>query len=161
ALAVTLTTIDSEEARENLLLVEGCIAELKGNFPLALDKYKLITSTNLNIESIKRSLNIYMEQKDLENAARVMQDVVEIIPSFIPQYADLLFILGNRDQALDLLTEYCQKYPDDLPIMLKLGRLYQRIGVQEAANWVYNYVLEKQPDNSTAKTYLAELKNAS
>ena len=67
---------------------------------------------------------------------------------------------GNIDAAINIYTGYLNMAPGDLVSMLRLGKLYQSIGVKEAAKTAFNYVLQQEPDNKTARSLLEQLDSA-
>jgi len=152
---------DNEHATQFRLLISGYIHELKNNPTEALKNYQQINLNYLQEEALKRTLNLYFNSEQYEFAIDILKQLAEISPLYLPKLAELLRITGNVQAAIDHYTDYLQKFPNDLVNMLKLGKLYQTIGISEAAAWTYNYVLSHEPDNPTAIQSLLELKNTS
>ncbi len=155
-----LQNCDNKHAAQFRLLILGYILELKNNPTDALTRYQQINFNYLQEDSLKRTLSIYFNSEQYEFAIDVLKQLAEISPLYRPKLAELLRMTGNMQAAIDHYTDYLQKFPNDLVNMLKLGKLYQTIGILEAAAWTYNYVLSHEPNNPTAIQSLLELKNS-
>ena len=81
-------------------------------------------------------------------------------PTYEPQYAELLRLSGKPEAAADVYTNYLSKAPQDSAVMLRLGKLYQSMGVTDAAKTAFNYVLQNEPENRTAQALLQQVETA-
>ncbi|NIA08756.1 MAG: DUF115 domain-containing protein [Nitrospiraceae bacterium] len=153
-----LSKVNDPKAGPLLCIVNGYIAELQGNFRIALDEYsKLISDKTDKIlleDALRRVASLCIENRDIENAFVAIQCLTGLSYAYAPQYADILRLMGNKQEAIKVYSEYLQMVPDDLTTMLKLGRLYKELCVNDAACMAFNYVLEHDPDNTAARTML-------
>lgn len=161
----------TDEAAELAWLGRGYLTELDGDLGDAWQWYDKVVATaadNVHANSddainprledaLQRMSHIALEQQDTANALAVLEILSSISAVYLPHYAELLRLTGQIEQALDAYNLYLQQAPDDLTILLRLGKLYQSIGANEAAGSAYRYVLQQEPQNRTASTLLAEM----
>lgn len=166
-----------EEAEELTHLGKGYLLELRDDEAAAIDQYtelvnRALEKVNAQAEdqrysnprledALRRMSAITLQHQDSQNALLVLDILSALSPIYEPQYAEMLRISGDVDQALDIYTDYLKKAPNDLGVMLRMGRLYRDTGALEPARWAFNYVLEKDPQNQAAKTLLEETGAAS
>jgi predicted TPR repeat methyltransferase len=103
---------------------------------------------------------IAMSEERFDKALLILETLSDLAPTYKPQYAELLRLSGDPEAAANVYTDYLSKAPGDLATMLRLGKLYQGMGVAEAAKTAFSYVLENQPENITAKTLLQQVETA-
>ncbi len=104
-----------------------------------------------------RVLSISLDRSDAEHALLAARCLSGMSPVYLPCYADLLRLVGAKNEALDIYADYLEKVPDDLVVMLKLGRFYLELGIEEGARLMFDTVLEKDPANQAATSLLSEL----
>lgn len=165
-------TDKSLEAYELYYLARGYQAELQDNPEEAMLAYQHVTDSALQAinedgeqrpvnprleDTLKRMSGIALRANDVDNALLILDSLSALAPIFEPQYAELLRLTGNTQAALDVYTDYLHKVPLDYAVMLKLGRIYQDMGIEESARWAYSYVLEQDPDNKSAGALLEQL----
>jgi len=145
-------------AERLLSLTQGYLAELRGNSEAALEFYQGLISENTDevlLEDVLRRIAFNcIGNRDMESAVAALQCLAQLSPAYAPQYADALRLTGDGQAAAEIYSDYLQKMPDDLGALLKLGKLYQELHVDEAAQMAFNYVLERDPDNGAAKAML-------
>ncbi len=161
------------DASELCNLALGYLAELNNQPEKALQYYSFLVDSSLdtineksdtinaynsNLEdALRRMAYITIASKDYNTALMILDSLAAISPVHEPQYAELLRLTGNTSAALDVYANYLKKVPDDLVTVLKLGQLYQTLGVKDSARWAYQYVAKKDPKNRAAPKLLAEL----
>ncbi len=169
-----LQGLSGTEAAQLAQLGLGYLGELQGDEGAAFDHYaELIElvredlnteaqhSSNRRLEdALGRMAVIALSQQQHEQALLIMETLAGLAPAHQPQYAELLRLTGDTDAAIDIYTNYLNSAPGDLVSMLRLGRLYQSIGAKEAAKTAFDYVLQQEPDNTTAKSLLKQLDSA-
>ncbi|MCB1876992.1 MAG: DUF115 domain-containing protein [Chromatiales bacterium] len=138
-------------------LIAGYRAELTDDLATALDRYQQISEPPELEDALMRIANITLDAKDLDNTLLAYDCLFSLSPAYAPTYAELLRVAGHPDQAADIYTEYLKRAPHDLASMLKLGQLYEGMGVADAARWAYAHVAEQDPNNQAAKTLLTRL----
>jgi hypothetical protein len=55
-------------------------------------------------------------------------------------------------------TEYLSVAPEDLSTMMKLALLYKKIGAKEGAQWLFEHIVDKDPNNTAAQDLLKQVK---
>ncbi len=141
-------------------LVHGYLAELDGNDESALELYEGVIAEQAEFvleEALIRVAALSFEHDDQENLLLAIECLAALSPLYVTKYADLLWVSGDIDQALDTYADYLGRCPNDLLAMLKLGRYYFELGSKEGAHMAFNYVLERDPENSTAQKMLKEI----
>lgn len=171
-LETTLRQIENREgneAAELTILARGYLAELADLPEEAFSHYAGMIdlaregmtgdddASNPRLEDgLRRMVLIAMTAKRSDQALLIFDTLSSLSPAYQPQYAELLKLSGRTDDAIAVYSNYLSRAPGDLVSMLRLGRLYQTIGADEAALTAFNYVLEQDPDNETAKTLLGD-----
>lgn len=149
---------DRARAEPLSVLIDGFLAELAGHFDEALNFYQLLIEVEfdpLTEEGLKRILTISLKNGDLENALLALECLANAVLTFKPQYAELLRLSGQLQNAADVLTDYLEIVPSDLVALLKLGQVYRAMGQEEAARQIFALVLEQDSTNAAAKALLA------
>jgi hypothetical protein len=149
-----------EEFKPMECLIRGFVAEIDGEPEQALEAYEWLVAEGKHSmleDALIRIADISMEKKDHQNVLLALDCLAGLSPLYAPKYADLLWCLGQKQLALEVYAEYLGKVPKDLVSMLRLGKYYLEIGSREGARMAIDYVLEKDPDNSTARTLLEGL----
>lgn len=163
---------ETEEGRLLHALAEGYLAELNDDANTAFASYNLLVdaaaakmeendgqlprSAALE-DALRRMSAIALQAQDSDNALLILDTLSALSPIYEPQYAELLRITGNYEGAINMYSDYLRKAPNDYATMLKLGKLYQQLGVDDSARWAYNYVIEQDPDNKAAKALLQQM----
>lgn len=148
-------------------LVKGYLYELAGEKEAALAEYHKLVIENvraINIDfledALKRIAALSLERHDFENTLLAYQCLAGITLSYVPQYAEMLRVMGRFAEAAEEYSCYLSQRPSDLISMLNLGKLYlNHMGSLEAARMAFECVLEKNPDNSQARALLKELES--
>ncbi|MGD2119547.1 MAG: DUF115 domain-containing protein [Chromatiales bacterium] len=160
------------EAQDLYQLASGYVSELQNQPDAALAAYSDIVNrsvaqlsdqqtdlkNNPRLEdALRRMSYIYLSADLFDSALMVMDTLAAISSAHEPMYADLLRLTGDFQKALDIYTDYLKRSPYDLLVMIKLGKLYRQLGVDESARWVFNHIIEQDPANKIARQQLAEL----
>jgi len=169
-LAGELAQQPGDEARELHLLASGYLAELQDEPRQALAAYHAIVDSaadalqpgsevsNPRLEdALRRMSTITLDLGDMDNAVMVLDVLSSLAPVYAPQYAELLRLTGNLQGALQVLTDYLKRAPQDINALLRLGKLFEEMGATDSARWAYDTVLEQDPDNPAARQLLGEL----
>ncbi len=152
-----LEDIQNQDVSELLHFAHGFFAEANGEKAQALEHYQQVGEGPLLEDTLRRMCTLTLDLKDYESALLAFQCLAQISPSYMPQYAEFLRIIGQQADAAQIYTEYLEQAPEDLPSVIRLGKLYLEQGVNDGARWAFSYTLERDPDNQAAKTLLAEL----
>ncbi len=159
-----LAPLEDTEAQFLFHLGQGYLAELDGDGEGALSEYLVLIdglfedqSNPILEDGLHRVLSISLDRSDAEHALLAARCLSGMSPVYLPCYADLLRLVGAKNEALDIYADYLEKVPDDLVVMLKLGRFYLELGIEEGARLMFDTVLEKDPANQAATSLLSEL----
>ena len=147
----------SEEAPQFLKLAEAYLAELQGQTAQAIAAYEQITSGHALEAALKQLVVIYLGSNELIQAERVLYDLASLSIAYVPKLANLYKIQKRYKDALDTYTNYLDVFPEDILTLAKLASLYQELGENEAAQFVYKHILTIDDSNHLAKTYLQQL----
>jgi hypothetical protein len=143
-------------------LVAGYVAELSGDAEEALAAYQAIVTAppgSCTEEALRRVLSISLGRSDGENALLALECLAFLSPVYLPQYADLLKALGQTDKALGLYADYLEQIPDDLIVLVKVGKIYQDLGMTEEAATVFRYLQDKDPENRSYRSLVEQLES--
>jgi tetratricopeptide (TPR) repeat protein len=159
-----LTQIDGVAAASLAALGRGYLAELESEFAEALMEYQKVIDLqdeerDLAIieDALKRMMSLLLKSENYGDAKVVAECLASVSVINSPHYADLLWLLGEKRTALDVYAGYFEQVPGDIGAMIKVGRYYHELGVFDGARLMFNAVLEKNPENHTAKRLLSEL----
>jgi tetratricopeptide (TPR) repeat protein/uncharacterized Rossmann fold enzyme len=165
---------DGSEARQLEQLARGYLSELSENPAEAFEQFAnlielaqedlgagVIGDANPRLEDgLRRMVVIAMSEERFDKALLILETLSDLAPTYKPQYAELLRLSGDPEAAANVYTDYLSKAPGDLATMLRLGKLYQGMGVADAAKTAFSYVLKNEPENTTAKTLLQQVETA-
>lgn len=153
-----------DEAVALTLLGKGYLSELEESIDDALSFYQQVIDLpgeKLDIqileETLKRLLSLTLKNHDHENASIIAECLSGMSATYLPYHADLLWLLGEQKSSLDLYADYLEVVPDDHVVMLKLGKHYQEIGVEDGARLMFEAVLQQDETNLSARKLLDEL----
>jgi len=162
-----LKSREETEAQELTKLAQGYLAEVEQHNDDALKHYTQIiinphNTDNAYLENaLMRASILLLSSNQFELSIQYLKRLSSLSISYMPFYADMLRITNNMDAALDAYTLYITKVPDDLIVMMKLAQLYQKLGINESARWLFNHIVTNDPNNEVAKFYLSNLDLAS
>jgi len=158
---------DNVEATSLAYLGKGYLAELEGDPDRALAEYQDLLDTqegeqNLSIleDALRRLLSLSLQHQDYTNAQVVAECLAGISVTYLPYYADLLWLLDEKRTALDAYADYLEKVPNDHAVMIKLGRYYLELGLLDGAQMMFEAVIERDSSNIAARTLLGEMTKA-
>ncbi len=101
---------------------------------------------------------IALEIKDYPNAIAALETLSHSFSSYYtPKYAELLYLTGNVDQALNTYESYISQYPDDLDTIFGLAELQRKENLLEPARALYQFILSRNPDYQPAIQRMATL----
>jgi len=151
---------DADGAQLLQKILEAYLAELRNDSETALIAYQSVITEEIHFlteEALKRVAGLSIEIEDMENALLALECLTQISPAYQPNYATLLGLLKRYDEAAEVYGDYLTKVPNDAMTMLKLGQLYLEMNAANAARMAFGYVLEMDPENSSAQTLLEQL----
>ena len=103
---------------------------------------------------------IYYQKGKKEKAADLFKKSLDIDENQITvrnQLCEVLLDLQRCDEAVALLKETRQKFPQDLPTLVHLARIMQKTGHEDEARQLWGEALEVDPQNEAAREALDAL----
>ncbi len=141
-----------------LKIVEASVMEIDEKPLEALQIYselcETLTEGLILIMALKRLFALLISLNDHANALTVLECLSQLDPAHLPQYTEELANNGKHTEAIDAYSHYVSSHPDDLEMMLKFGVFCYKIGVDKEAKWLFQHILEKDPENREAKEIL-------
>lgn len=104
-------------------------------------EYKLLSLVALNLAN-------------MDVAQTALLQLSHYSDSYKPQYAHLLKLNGQYQQALHIYLEYLEKYEADTVTWLKLGQFFIEVEQLASALDCFNKVLQLDPNNIMANKYV-------
>ncbi|MCU7837419.1 MAG: DUF115 domain-containing protein [gamma proteobacterium symbiont of Taylorina sp.] len=144
------------ECKSFLHLAKGYQYELSNEFDLAVQEYGYANSDRTIESALKRIAFISLEKQDFVSANDALIMLSEISPAYLAQLAEIYFITKNYNDALELYAQYLDYNPADIIILTKVAKLYESQNISDGAKFIYNQILELEPDNQIANTYLKQ-----
>lgn len=152
---VNLSKIDDSETRIELgYLVNGMLYELAGSLDLAIEAYSKTSLPLYNHVALKRVLQITMEQRNHQASLETLEALCRYSLDYMVPYADLLDLLGQSEMSIEVLKLYVSQNPGKLNAQLKLAQKLIQLNQNYEAENILQTVLEKEPENQTAKHLL-------
>ena len=148
---------DKELAHKHIPLVEGYLAELHDDIPLAIETYQKTKEGPAQIDSLQRLFALYVQNEDIDSILNVLHTLSGISSAYTPMYAELLNKKGDVEKSVEIFTDYILENPEDLNSVMKLGEIYYQHGAIDGVEWAMNYILSKDPNNQAAKALLKSL----
>jgi hypothetical protein len=75
----------------------------------------------------------------------------------LPQYAEVLKLQQRPLDAIDVYNRYIQKFPEDVFVQLRLARLFFDLNILEPCQLLLSYIIERWPENLTARELQSQL----
>ena len=145
-------------------LVSGYYAELKQQHDVAVEHYQhvVIHEQNTGNPALENALSrltyLALDHHELDVASSFLEALSGLSPAYMPQYAEILRMTNNLQRSIDVYTEYLSLAPEDLSTMMKLALLYKTIGAKQGAQWLFEHIVEKDPENAAARDLLKKVK---
>ncbi len=99
----------------------------------------------------------YLKRNEFENALKMIDQTLNLAPDWskaVTLKAKILFNTGNLDDALNFLTKYIEKHPQDKEVKAAFGKILRETGRLSEARDVY---LELSQSESKNIEWLSEL----
>ena len=138
-------------------LVQGYLYELSKQTNDAIIAYQNAIEEPALEPALKQIILIAINKNDFLLAEKAIEHLCGKSLSYLPQLARIYKIQKRDKDALDAYTLYLEHFPEDIPVLLKLGQFYQELNEIEAAEFVYKHVLTLDKANIMAETYLSQL----
>lgn len=148
------TAIGMDKLRQ---FIHGLRAESQGYHDEALHQYNQVvedshtTNPYLLESTLKRIASISIADRDMENGLLALQCLTDMSIQYAPQYAKMLKLTNNTNDALDVYAGYVERFPNDTRTMLEMATLYGELSIKEGVQLLTGYILERDPENITAQ----------
>ena len=146
-----LASYETDEARWLARVANGLLAELSGCPDRAMICYQEAVVARQEPVVLQRICDISIQSENHENATLALELLASMSPAYMPMYADILRLRGQKTEALQIYHDYLDQVPDDLATVIKVGRFYLDLNAMEAAQDAFDYVLQRDPDNRAAQ----------
>ncbi|WP_394200652.1 6-hydroxymethylpterin diphosphokinase MptE-like protein [Shewanella waksmanii] len=130
---------------------------LKENYDMAIDEL-IKLDDNLKTETeYKIILSLSLRTHNLELSELTLANISKLNDEYAPQFAHILQLRDKPQEALNVYLDYLDKYPEDIPVTLKLGIFLAEVGQIDGAKSCFLQVLDIDPDNHAAQNYLQQI----
>lgn len=140
-----------------MALANGYAAELSGDLEDAFVRYREVIDAGHPVfseDALVRVATLAGASRDHATLKLAFECLAGLNHMYAPKYADLLWLLGERPQALDVCAGYLEKMPGDTTMLVQLAEYYREMDAPEAAVATLGFVLEKDPTHATARALL-------
>jgi hypothetical protein len=123
----------------------------------ALANFELLSSEDILEDEMQQIAAIAFKLKNYNLAKACLSKLATIANIYIPQYAKLLLLLGERGSAIECYTQFLQLHPDDIFIWCNFGIFYFDLGALDSAKLAFEMVLSKDSSHSQANAYMSQI----
>jgi len=142
------------QANDALLLFKKAMMHLSKKEEME-SIYYLQKSSDLGLSHASFALaNMYIKQKQHEQALQALQELCQYSDDYIIPYADYLQLMGRADLATELTWALFRKDTDNFFVLLKLVHYAFAAKQMDVFNDALNVALEKQPNHPELQPYL-------
>ncbi|GGP44903.1 hypothetical protein GCM10009409_09570 [Shewanella saliphila] len=127
------------------------------SFENALETILQLSDTEREEQELSLIIRLSLKLNNFEQAIDSLSKIVQYNDEYLPQYAQILHLQGQNQLALTSYLDYLDKYPEDVPVLLKFGLFLVNVGEIDSAKSVLLQVMSIDPNNQTATKYLAIL----
>lgn len=131
----------------------------KGNLEYAIKNFMQVpVASNLYFQSVILAAHSYRQAGKSSKALEVLHDALEVrkdIPQFYTSLASLHNEEKNYKEAMKVVKEGAERFPNNTEIRFMLGTLYDKLGNVDETLVEMNKVLEINPDHAQALNYVA------
>lgn len=145
--------LDGARGQEAALQL-GRLEESRKQYDKALQYYGRVTTGMAAVEALVRRAYVLAETERMADALALLRQTREQIPPLAPRIyraeTELLTDHGRNEEALKLLAEAIDDYPEDDELIYNRSLIYERMGRMEQAEKDLRTLLEKDPDDARA-----------
>lgn len=139
--------------------VEGKITSVLQRWGEAEELYKTVLESKPDhLGALQGLSEALMEQLRYEDSIPVLQRAIELERSAesLAHLAHSLTQLGKTEEALKVIQESQQEFPDDVRLDAEMGRLLTKLGRQAEAIPYLQAVVEQRPEETETRYVLAQ-----
>jgi len=158
-MATSLRPIANNNDETNRLyhLAYGHQLYLEQRFEEALTCMLDLPESLVTEPELKLTLKLSLKLMKLDQASKALKKAVSYSDEYLPQYANVLRHQGMTQEAVNTYLDYLDKYPSDLMVWLKFGVFMFDIDQVRAAVDAFSHVIQSDPDNQVALSYLTRI----
>lgn len=123
----------------------------------ALRNFESLPDESILEDELQQITAIAFKLENYSLAKACLEKLTSYAGIYIPQYAKLLKLLGEPEEAINCYINFLNKNPDDLFIWNNLGVLYYELNIYETSKLAFETTLSKDKDNQQAQDYLKKL----
>lgn len=132
----------------------GQIDEKKNAFNAAIARYRQVKTGKYFMPATQRLINLQAEQGQLLEARRYLASLRISIPIQAPNFwaleAALLKTQGNIEEAIALLNQAIERFPEQLLLRLERALMSEQVDDFATLESDLRFILSRDPDNVTA-----------
>jgi len=130
---------------------------LKGTWEESLKIILKIDNNQMSENELRHIIMLSLKLNLLDVAQENLAKIIQFNDEYLPQYAQIMSLQGQYQDALNLYLNYLDKYPNNIPVLIKLGTFLAAINETESAQSVFLQVLKIDPINQTAINNLEQM----
>jgi len=152
-----IETTDFGSSTHLELFSKGLLKEIQNDYSKAITYYNQLIDSAEDITpyllevTLKRIASVSIAGNDHENGLLALQCLNDLSVAYAPQYAKLLKLTDHPHDALDVYARYIEQFPYDTKTMLEMAALYGELAIPEGVMLLTEHILEREPDNITAR----------
>ena len=154
----TYPFIDTDHEVKRLYHLTLSYQQMLENKPEPALETVLITPEELRQEAeFKQIIHLALKLGKLELATENFAKIIQYSDEYLPHYAQVLKLSGKPQEALNVYLDYLEKYPEDIPVLLKLGIFLAEVGQIDGAKSCFQNVLDLDSENQAALSYMQQI----
>ncbi|QDO83414.1 DUF115 domain-containing protein [Shewanella psychropiezotolerans] len=154
----TYPFIDTDHEIKRLYHLTLSYQQMLENKPESALETVLMTPEELRHEAeFKQIIHLALKLCKLELATENFTKIIQYSDEYLPHYAQVLKLSGKPQEALDVYLDYLEKYPEDIPVLLKLGIFLAEVGQINGAKSCFQNILDLDSDNQAALSYMQQI----
>jgi tetratricopeptide (TPR) repeat protein len=148
---------DNSKIRALYSLASSYKSMLEGNDEQAFAEMLSIEPEQRDEVELKHLIKLSLRLNKLDFVLDSFKQIIQYSDEYLPQYAHALKLSGKPQDALNIYLDYLDKYPEDIPVLLKLGIFLAEVGQIDGAKSCFQNVLNLDPNNQAAQSYLQQI----
>ncbi|MGJ8692780.1 MAG: 6-hydroxymethylpterin diphosphokinase MptE-like protein [Thalassotalea sp.] len=146
-----------QQATQLSLLATAYLFAANNDHEQALQCFETLDKEEIQEDELQLMASLAIKAQQPDKAEVILKMLADIADIYQPNYAKLLKLLGKYQESIDEYTRYLEKNYDDIKTWLALAKLYLSLQANESAKMALTVILEKDPENMEAKSYLSNL----
>ncbi|RTR39302.1 DUF115 domain-containing protein [Shewanella canadensis] len=146
-----------DEANRLYHLAYGHQLHLEERYEEALSCMLELPDTLVTEPETRLILQLSLKLMKLELAGKALKKAITYSDEYLPRYANVLRAQGQTQEAINTYIDYLEKYPSDIMVWLKFGSFMFDIDQIQAAIDAFSHVIQSDPDNQVALSYLTRI----